>query len=171
MLDDVKQEWADVVEEEVCSLIWNYGYLLSDIVSQFNPVPLALALLDDSSAGRDLESFRYTKRQLETTLKSSVDSEFYAAFLFRLFHPDAISKEHYQAFAQSLPHHAALLSSLTKAQAELSEAKANLTESREALGNKRVDLVQLWSRGQTLDEMMRLLDEMQVAVFVFQDVN
>lgn len=68
--------------------------------------------------------------------------------------------ENYQAFAGSVAHHANLLAALTKAQGELAEARSNLVESREALGNKRADLVQLWSRGQTLDEMMRLLDEM-----------
>jgi exocyst complex component 4 len=36
-------------------------------------------------------------------------------------------------------------------------------EAKEALGNKRADLVQLWSRGQLLEEMMRLLDQMSVS--------
>lgn len=36
-------------------------------------------------------------------------------------------------------------------------------EAKEALGNKRADLVQLWSRGQVLEEMMRLLDQMSVS--------
>jgi Exocyst complex component Sec8 N-terminal len=43
---------------------------------QFNPVILALALLDESSAGRDFDSFRQTKQLLATTLKGSVDSKF-----------------------------------------------------------------------------------------------
>ena len=71
-----------------------------------------------------------------------------------------IFQEHYQAFAHSLPHHGNLSAALTKTQTELSEARTHLMESRDALGSKRTDLVQLWSRGQTLEEMMRLLDEM-----------
>jgi exocyst complex component 4 len=43
---------------------------------QFNPVPLALALLDESSLGRDIDSFRHTKQSLASTLKGSVDSKF-----------------------------------------------------------------------------------------------
>lgn len=74
----------------------------------------------------------------------------------------SLASEHYQAFAHALPHHAALISSLTKAQEELKEARSNLVEAKMALGNRRVDLVQLWSRGQTLEEMMKLLDEMLV---------
>ncbi|KAF8323217.1 hypothetical protein DL93DRAFT_2049947 [Clavulina sp. PMI_390] len=124
VLGDVQKDWEELVDEE------------------FNAVPLSLALLDSSSAGRDMESFHYTKRMLEKTLKGSVD-------------------EHYQAFANAVGHHANLLAGLTKAQGELTEARSQLVEARDALGNKHADLVQLWSRGQTLDEMMRLLDEIE----------
>lgn len=67
---------------------------------------------------------------------------------------------HYQDFAAALPHHASLLTSLTKVQSEVIDARSKLQETRDALGTKRADLVQLWSRGQALDEMTRLLDEM-----------
>jgi exocyst complex component 4 len=70
--------------------------------------------------------------------------------------------EHYQAFAASLPHHASLLNHLTTTQKQISDARTSLLESKEALGNKRADLVQLWSRGQQLEEMIKILDEMYV---------
>lgn len=70
--------------------------------------------------------------------------------------------EHYQAFAASLPHHASLLNHLTGIQGQISEARAALQEAKEGLGNKRGDLVQLWSRNQTLEEMLRILDQMYV---------
>lgn len=44
----------------------------------------------------------------------------------------------------------------------MSDARSKLQETRDALGTKRADLVQLWSRGQVVEEMMRLLDEMSV---------
>lgn len=68
--------------------------------------------------------------------------------------------EHYQAFAASLPHHASLISHLSVTQTQISGARTSLLESKEALGARRADLAQLWSRGQTLDEMMKLLDQM-----------
>lgn len=68
--------------------------------------------------------------------------------------------EHYQAFAAALPHHASLLNHLGETQGQISEARTALQESKDALGSKRADLVQLWSRGQILEEMMRLLDQM-----------
>jgi exocyst complex component 4 len=70
------------------------------------------------------------------------------------------SLEHYQAFAAALPHHASLLTQLTNAQKHIRDARTALQDSKEALGNKRADLVQLWSRGQMLEEMMRILDQM-----------
>jgi exocyst complex component 4 len=76
--------------------------------------------------------------------------------------------EHHKAFADALPHHAALLNHLGLAQTQIKQSKTALMEAKEALGNKRADLVQLWSRGQVLEEMMRLLDHMSV---FFQYVN
>jgi len=68
--------------------------------------------------------------------------------------------EHYQAFAASLPHHAFLLNHLTTTQKQVSDARISLLEAKEALSSKRADLVQLWSRGQMLEEMITILDEM-----------
>ena len=67
---------------------------------------------------------------------------------------------HYQAFAAALPHHASLISHLTTTQTQVVETRSALQEAKDALGNKRSDLVQLWSRGQTIEEMIKLLDEM-----------
>ncbi|KAF4573092.1 hypothetical protein EYR36_007602 [Pleurotus pulmonarius] len=108
----------------------------------FNTVDLALQLLDDTNVGKDMESFRRTKHLLAKALKGSVD-------------------KHYKQFADSLPHHAALLTHLTATQSQIKETRTLLQEAKESLGNKRSDLVQLWSRGQTLEEMMRLLDQIE----------
>lgn len=75
-----------------------------------------------------------------------------------------LKSEHYQAFNTSLPHHASLLSHLGSTQTQIGEARTALQEAKDALGSKRADLVQLWSRGQTLEEMIRLLDQMFVSV-------
>ncbi|KAF5352783.1 hypothetical protein D9756_006065 [Leucocoprinus leucothites] len=125
VLDEIKDGWEFVIEPD------------------FNNVDLALQLLDDTSdSGKDIESFRRTKRMLSNALKGSVD-------------------KHYQAFAASLPHHASLLNHLTSTQKQISDARTTLLESKEALGNKRADLVQLWSRGQMLEEMIKILDEIE----------
>ncbi|EKM84205.1 hypothetical protein AGABI1DRAFT_52016 [Agaricus bisporus var. burnettii JB137-S8] len=112
------------------------------IEPDFNNVDLALQLLDESAQDIDMESFRHTKRMLSQALKGSVD-------------------KHYQAFAASLPHHASLLNHLTTTQTQISETRTSLLEAKENLGNKRADLVQLWSRSHQLEEMIKILDEIQ----------
>lgn len=108
----------------------------------FNCVDLALQLFDQSSQGKNMKSFRQTKDMLSNTLKSSVD-------------------RYYQAFASSLPHHASLINRLSKVQNQVVDARSSLLEAKEALGNKRADLVQLWSRSNILEEMIRLLDQIE----------
>ena len=53
-----------------------------------------------------------------------------------------------------------MLIQLNNTQLYMKEARASLTEAKEALGNKRADLLQMWSRRQTLEEMTRILDQM-----------
>ncbi|KAI6162039.1 Sec8 exocyst complex component-specific domain-containing protein [Pisolithus thermaeus] len=108
----------------------------------FNNVDLALALLDGQSTGKSLDSFKSTKVTLSQALKGSVD-------------------KHYKAFADALPHHTALLNHLGLAQTQVRETRTALQEAKEALGSRRADLVQLWSRGQMLEEMIRLLDDIE----------
>ncbi|KIK30358.1 hypothetical protein PISMIDRAFT_87500, partial [Pisolithus microcarpus 441] len=108
----------------------------------FNNVDLALALLDGQSTGKSLDSFQSTRASLSQALKGSVD-------------------KHYKAFADALPHHTALLNHLGLAQTQVRETRTALQEAKEALGSRRADLVQLWSRGQMLEEMIRLLDDIE----------
>ena len=88
---------------------------------------------------------------------------FYHAYCFH-------ETEHYQAFAASLPHHSSLLGHLEAAEMEVSSARTALLEAKECLGSKRADLVQLWNRGQMLEEMIKILDQMYVdlsKIFLF----
>ncbi|KAJ3882708.1 exocyst complex component sec8 [Lentinula edodes] len=124
VLNQVKDGWEFVVDPD------------------FNPVDLAVDLLDQRSTGKDMNSFQDTKYKLFSALKGTVD-------------------KYYQAFAASLPHHASLLNHLSETQNEIDEARTSLQESKEALGSKRADLVQMWSRGQMLEEMMHLLDQIE----------
>lgn len=73
--------------------------------------------------------------------------------------------EHYQAFNAALPHHTSLLNHLDATQEQIKEARIALQEAKETLGSKRADLVQLWTRNQTVEEMMRILDQMSVAMY------
>lgn len=73
ILDEIKDEWDSVTSLDVsftCAVITIVA--LSEW--KFNPVDLALQLLDDSSQGKDMTSFRQTKNMLSKALKGSVDS-------------------------------------------------------------------------------------------------
>ncbi|TFK86165.1 hypothetical protein K466DRAFT_493353 [Polyporus arcularius HHB13444] len=124
VLDEIRDEWAVVTNPD------------------FNPVDLALQLLDESSLGKDMDSFRRTKDMLSRAMKGSVD-------------------KHYQAFNAALPHHASLVSHLDATQSQIKEARNALQEAKETLGSKRADLVQLWTRNQTVEDMMRILDQIE----------
>lgn len=43
---------------------------------------------------------------------------------------------------------------------EITSSRTALLEAKEYLGSKRADLVQLWNRGQLLEEMLKILDQM-----------
>jgi len=73
VLDDVKYEWESVLEPDVricCSKYW----LICHPCGQFNPVELALYLLDEKDQGKSMESFQNMKYQLEKALKGTIDS-------------------------------------------------------------------------------------------------
>lgn len=53
-----------------------------------------------------------------------------------------------------------MLIQLNNTQLYMKEARTSLTEAKDSLGNKRADLLQMWSRRQTLEEMTRILDQM-----------
>lgn len=115
-----------------------------------------------------MESFRKTKEMLGRALKGSVDSALIACIVYILTpdqHIILFCAEHYQAFAASLPHQATLLGHLGETQTQIHDARTSILEAKDALGNKRADLVQLWSRGQTLEEMLRILDQMYASNF------
>jgi len=157
---------CDQPRREHSSLV-SLNTFLNVELGQFNNVDLALQLLDDSSLGKDMTSFRRTMQMLSKALKGSVDREFgHLAIhvpILRLF-TLRLSSGHYQAFAAALPHHTSLMNHLAATQTQISDARTSLQEAKDALGSKRADLVQLWSRGQTLEEMMRILDQMCVCI-------
>ena len=75
VLDQVRDGWEFVIDPNVMALILSSA-VQRLFVPQFNNVDLALQLLDKSSLGKDMVSFRRTKQLLSKALKGSVDSMF-----------------------------------------------------------------------------------------------
>lgn len=110
-----------------------------------------------------MDSFRRTKQMLSKALKGSVDSMFIG---FRLPKSVNLTEKWIRRTLSSIcgifTPSRLLLGHLGSTQGEISSARTALLEAKEALGSKRADLVQLWNRGQMLEEMIKLLDQMYV---------
>lgn len=112
-----------------------WGFVTED---DFNPVAMALSLLDESSLGSNRQEFDSAKQLIENSLQGTVD-------------------DHYESFATAITLHNSVLASLGNVQTSVSASRRRLRDSREALGSKRADLVQLWHRQQSVKEALRLL--------------
>ncbi|CAO1630595.1 unnamed protein product [Sympodiomycopsis kandeliae] len=109
---------------------------------EFNSVALALSLLDESSLGSNRGEFETTKELIADALQGTVD-------------------DHYESFATAITLHNSVLASLTSVQTSVSSSRRRLRDSRDALGSKRADLVQLWHRQQSVKEALRLLNTIE----------
>ncbi|CDZ98314.1 Exocyst complex subunit Sec8 [Phaffia rhodozyma] len=121
ILREIKQEWSMVTEPD------------------FNPIPLSLNLLSDTSSER-LGSFQNLADALLDSLQSTVHS-------------------HSSSFASALSTHNTFLHKLTQAQKEVRDAKNSLLESKESLrGERNAEIGALWSRGRVVRDTLSLLD-------------
>lgn len=110
--------------------------------AQFNPIPLALGLLE--SEPNALYNFQDLSDALLSSLQSTVQT-------------------HSASFASSISTHNSFLASLNQSQQEVRQTKAMLVETKEALrGEKRAEINALSSRGRAIKDMMDTLDTMCV---------
>jgi exocyst complex component 4 len=75
ILDQVRDEWDFIIDPDVRLIVHIAAQNDNSLLGlQFNNVDLALQLLDNSSLGKDMDSFRRTEDMLGKALKGSVDS-------------------------------------------------------------------------------------------------
>lgn len=164
MLEQVSDEWESVLDPDVISFI-----------ACVNPIPYHLSVQSRGTCsffagrlvrwkGHEVISTNKTcSRKFPQRHSGQCVSIVLAFFSRRCFN---FLPEHYQSFAAALPHHTSLLGLLSTTQSQITDARTTLQEAKDTLGNKRADLVQLWTRGQTVEEMLRLLDQMCVRAFL-----
>lgn len=115
---------------------------------EFDPVSLALGLLDPSSAdggSRSLDAFLDMKAQLDHAIESTLSS----------------SSSSYRAYESSISTHNSTLQTLGASQRTVAELKTQLADAREKLDGKGKDgLLGMYNRMHHLEEMGKLLDEM-----------
>lgn len=104
----------------------------------FDPVTLALSLVDPEATQDRFRSFLATKEALARSLKSSIQT-------------------HYRSFDASVSSYNGLQTNLSFAQKNASSLRSTLEEVRETLGKGRAELGVLESRRTELNEMDRIL--------------
>lgn len=91
---------------------------------------------------QNLSSFHSLSVQLLRSLQSTVQT-------------------HSSSFAASISTHNSFHAALIQAQTEVREARATLTEAKEALsGERKAEVGALWGRGRMVKDMLGLLDVM-----------
>jgi len=157
VLDQIQDEWEPCTSPDVRQLVPDKKLYVTEVAK-------SSTLLTSRS------NFSMNRPREKTCVLSNPPSAYYSTLsrdpLTVRWSPDPCHTgpdryaENYQAFAAALPHHASMLIQLNNTQLYMKEARASLTEAKESLGNKRADLLQMWSRRQTLEEMTRILDQM-----------
>ncbi|KAI9101019.1 Sec8 exocyst complex component-specific domain-containing protein [Phlyctochytrium arcticum] len=108
----------------------------------FNPVPHALSLLDESSLGRDYRAFCEAYGKLEGAM-------------------DLIVNDYHQAFNTSIQTFSNVVENITDSQRRVRETRANLENSKDWLQCKRFDLLHLWLKSIQYKEINRILDQIE----------
>jgi len=129
VLERIGSEWPELLPS-------------SDPAVEFDPVSLALSMLDpasiDESAGK-LASFMRLERDLGKALKSHIQS-------------------HYRAFDASISAYNGTLANLGSASKQVAQLRARLNEVHDVMGTKRSELGSIAARKTELAEMERILD-------------
>ncbi|ORX76849.1 hypothetical protein BCR32DRAFT_69784 [Anaeromyces robustus] len=105
----------------------------------FNPVSLALSLLDTSSLGRNYEDFNLMLEDLDKAM-------------------NIIVNESYLSFNNSIHTFSGVVENLSDSQKRVREMKKELIHCKELLQCKRSDLMQQWMQSIEYKEMIQMLD-------------
>ncbi|KAG4084718.1 hypothetical protein H8356DRAFT_1743378 [Neocallimastix lanati (nom. inval.)] len=109
------------------------------INEEFNPVSVALSLLDNSSLGRNEDDFNEMLDSLNKAM-------------------DIIVNESYLSFNNSIYTFSGVVGNLTDSQKRVREMKQSLIHCKELLQCKRSDLMQQWTKSIEYKEMIQMLD-------------
>lgn len=109
---------------------------------EFNPVNVALALMDGSSLGQDYTIFRDMMLNLERALQFIVN-------------------DYYQGFNTSIGTYGGIMQNIRDSQLHIRQMRAILISAKDALSTRRVDLLQMWNMSQQYKEVIRILDSIE----------
>ncbi|KAI8818997.1 Sec8 exocyst complex component-specific domain-containing protein [Fimicolochytrium jonesii] len=125
-----------VVNEVQSEINISWDFMTS---SEFNPVPHALSLLDESSLGRDYVAFCAIYDKLEMAM-------------------DVVVNDYHQAFNTAIQTFSNVVENITDSQRRVRDSRKRLENSKEWLQCKRFDLLHLWLKSLQYKEIARILD-------------
>ncbi|KAI9297402.1 hypothetical protein K502DRAFT_323305 [Neoconidiobolus thromboides FSU 785] len=123
ILKQVKKDWPLLASEE------------------FNPVPLALDLIDVSSLGKDFNGFENLLDRFNNAVEEVVN-------------------EHYNQFNSTTTIFTGVQNEIGESQSLVHQLKSEMNRCKEILGQQRSDLNILWSKAKQCKEMLRILDKL-----------
>ncbi|GAA5800243.1 hypothetical protein HPULCUR_005668 [Helicostylum pulchrum] len=118
-----------------------WQFMLED---DFDPVTLALKLMDDSSVGKkkDFKAFQRVLYNLDMALKTIVN-------------------DYYKGFNNSIGTFGGVLQYINDSSSRVVQMKTNLKKCKEELLQKRTDLLNLWYKSQQYKEMLSILETIE----------
>lgn len=105
----------------------------------FNPVTMALQLLDSTANSPDLNAFLELMQRLENGM-------------------DTIINDNYQQFNNAVETFGRVTDTISDSQSHIRQLKENLSRCKDLLLVKRTDLMELWVKSVQYKEMLRMLD-------------
>ncbi|KAK4052526.1 exocyst subunit [Microbotryomycetes sp. JL221] len=138
VLTRVAREWPSLIDGTSATA----GITSRTTQQEFDPVALALGLLDAQDDA--LDSFLGMKQQLDKAISTTLSS----------------TTSSYRAYETSITTHNSTLQTLNSSQRNVTELRKSLFEAREKLeGKGREGLVGMYNRMTHLEEMAKILDE------------
>ena len=134
---------ADTLSDIRSLVKGDYPEALSD---SFQPITLALEMLDTSSLGRhrELDKFKAINHEIEQALRSTVN-------------------EHFQGFNSSVGTHTFMVAAVERCQKNVTTTRDMLLRAKAQLSIQRTDLLDLNQRSRQLNEVLQVLKDMYVA--------
>ncbi|PVU85543.1 hypothetical protein BB559_004588 [Furculomyces boomerangus] len=126
-------------EEEIDNIEYKWRVIKTE---NFNPVTIALQMLDSSSLGKRHEDFQQYHKRLNNTL-------------------EGIAEEYYGGFNNSILTFSGLYDRISTASISVNTTKKNLIKAKDMLSEQKSDLDQLYMKSKQLTEIVTLLNRIE----------
>ncbi|KAI9026276.1 Sec8 exocyst complex component-specific domain-containing protein [Hyaloraphidium curvatum] len=133
---EVAEKLNPEVEATLAFIEQQWGFMTDE---QFDPISMALSLMDQSSLGHDFNAFLHALGRLEKAM-------------------DILVNDYFQTFNDSIHTFSGVVETVVDSQKRADQMRKALLNSRDLLHAKRSDLMDLWLKSVKYKEMLRMID-------------